>query len=175
MKHTCHSESSQTGCAPAGIGFVSESSLKVECVNPPANGLAKASLLFRTQPLSTEGVSTRLISGGSPEVPPAIRAPASGGASTQTRLMEPQITPLSRSPTHMHSLSRGYSSACEVGWLPWELKLLPSAAWHSHLLTPIALFNTSVCIGKWQDGKQPTAIFSGINPPPQKKKTKQGI
>lgn len=67
----------------------SKSFLKVGCVNRPANGLAKASLLFRTRPVSTEGVSTRLISGGSPEVPPAIRALESGGASTQTRLMEP--------------------------------------------------------------------------------------
>lgn len=72
-----------------GIGFVSESILKVLCVNLLANGLAKAGLLFRTWPLSTEGVSTRLISRGSPEVPSAIQASASGGASTQTRLMEP--------------------------------------------------------------------------------------
>lgn len=86
------------------IGFVAESFLKVGCVNLPANGLAKASLLFRTRPLSAEGVSTRLISGGSPEVPPAIWAWASGGASTQTRLMEPQITPpFSFSFTCIHS------------------------------------------------------------------------
>ena len=56
------------------IGFVSKSYLKVGCVNLPANGLAKASLLFWTQPPSTEGVCTRLISGGSPEVPHAIWA-----------------------------------------------------------------------------------------------------
>lgn len=94
MDHACHSGSSRfiaqrERAHGTVLVFVSESFLKVGCVNLPANGLAKASLLFRTWPLSTEGVSTRLISGGSPEVLPAIRASASGGASTQTRLMEP--------------------------------------------------------------------------------------
>lgn len=95
MEHACVSLRTQPPGGPDGahartaIGFVSESFLKVGCVNLAANGLAKASLLFRTRPLSAEGVSTRLISGGSPEVPPAIRASTSGGASTQTRLMEP--------------------------------------------------------------------------------------
>lgn len=105
--------------ARTGIGSVSESFLKVGCVNLPANGLAKASLLFRTRPLSTEGVSTRLISGGSPEVPPAIRARASGGASTQTRLMEPQITP---------PLSSPYSHASTLPWLFISLRGGPAAS-----------------------------------------------
>lgn len=60
--------------AQANIGFVSKSYLKVGCVNLAANGLAEASLLFRTWPPSAEAVSTRLISGGSPEVRRAIRA-----------------------------------------------------------------------------------------------------
>lgn len=72
LKHTCHLEFScvtaQTKPVETNIGFVSKSYLKVGCVNLPANGLAKASLLFWPQPPSTEGVSTRLISGGSPEV-----------------------------------------------------------------------------------------------------------
>ena len=72
LKHTCHLEFSgvtaRTEPVQTNIGFVSKSYLKVGCVNLPANGPAKASLLFRPQPPSTEGVSTRLISGGSPEV-----------------------------------------------------------------------------------------------------------
>lgn len=51
LKCTCHLEFS---CVTAGmkpvqtnIGFVSKSYFKVGCVNPPTNGLAKASLLFQ--------------------------------------------------------------------------------------------------------------------------------
>lgn len=134
MEHTRHSRIQphhgldRTGVR-TGVGFVSESFLKVGCVNLPANGLAKASLLFRTRPLSTEGVSTRLISGGSPEVPPAIRAWASGGASTQTRLMEPQITP---------PLSSPYSHASTLPWLFISLRggLAASGAYTPHRLPP---------------------------------------
>lgn len=78
LKYTCHLEFScvtlRTKPVQTNIGFVSKSYLKVGCVNLPANGLAKASLLFWPQPPSTEGVSTRLISGGSPKVPHAMWA-----------------------------------------------------------------------------------------------------
>lgn len=74
LKHTCHLEFSSPESEPTqtNIGFVSKSYLKVGCDNLFANGLAKASLLFWPQPPSTEGLSTRLISGGSPEVPHAM-------------------------------------------------------------------------------------------------------
>lgn len=85
----CHGPDGARGPILVLCQKASEKFLKVGCVNRPANGLTKGSLLFRTWPLPTEGVSTRLISGDSPEVPPALRASDSGGASTQTRLMEP--------------------------------------------------------------------------------------
>lgn len=78
LKHMCHLEFScitlWTKPVQTNIGFVSKSYLKVGCVNLPANGLAKASLIFWTWPSSAEDVSTRLISGGSPEVPHKIWA-----------------------------------------------------------------------------------------------------
>lgn len=78
LKHKCHLEFSyvkpRTKPGQTNIGFMSKSYLKVGCVNLPANGLAKAFLLFWPQPPSTKGVSTRLISGGSPEVPHAMWA-----------------------------------------------------------------------------------------------------
>lgn len=55
--------------AKANIGFVSKSYFKVGCFNLLAIGLVKPSSLFRSQPPSTEGISTRLISVGSLEVP----------------------------------------------------------------------------------------------------------
>lgn len=104
--------------------------------------------------------------------PPAIRARASGGASTQTRLMEPQITPplSSRPLIHMHPLCRGYSSVCEVGRLPRELTLRIGCRRDIHIcLQPLHYLILRFASGKWQYGKHPTAIFIRIKP--KKKKT----
>lgn len=56
------------------IGFVSKSYLKGRCVNLPANGLQSLLIILAPASLYTEGVSTRLISGGSPEVHHAMWA-----------------------------------------------------------------------------------------------------
>lgn len=158
----------QKACKPILVlcQKASKSFLKVGCVNRPTNGLAKASLLFRTRPVSTEGVSTRLISGGSPEVPPCDT-----GFGERRCLYTNKVNgALDISP-----FSFPYSHASTVPWFficpRGGLGCLGSLnsrhqrpPWHSHLLTGIPLFNTSVCDGKWQHGKQATAIFSCINP-----------
>lgn len=101
---------SRPGTEPVqtNIGFVSKSHLKVGCVNPLDNGLAKACLLFWPQPPPTEGLSRRLISGGSPEVPTRceLKIVEVHTQHQQTRLMEPQILPFfSSSLSHMHVFS----------------------------------------------------------------------